>query len=72
IEIPQESIRVEGHYAGNYAWTYFEPHIEARGRATWWIALRVPENAAGKIVGVIKIPLPCKTAVIDIDTEARE
>jgi hypothetical protein len=71
IEIPQESIRVEGDYANSYRWTYYENRIEAGGKASWWLALVVPENAYGKLVGAIKIPLPCKTAAIDIDTEAK-
>jgi hypothetical protein len=72
LEISQDSITVEGHYAGSYAWTYFQPRIEPKSKASWWIALRVPENAVGKLVGVMKIPLPCRTVSIDIDTDAKD
>ncbi len=72
VEITKDRIVVEGHYAGSYDWTYFEPRIEPGAKASWWIALRVPENAVGKLVGVVKIPLPCRTVTIDIDTNAKE
>ena len=72
IDIAQNSITIDGHYANSYSWTYFEPHIAAGESATWWIALVVPENAAGKLVGTIRVPLPCGEKRIDIDTEAKD
>lgn len=70
IEIRKEDVRVEGGYADSFDWTYFEPTIPAHDRVSWWLALRVPESAyAGlKLVGAVKIPLPCRTASIGIET----
>ena len=78
IAVKQSDITVEGSYAGSYSWTFFEAdsngiaHIEPHGKVSWWISLAVPENAVGKLVGVIKIPLACRTLRVDIDTTAKD
>ncbi len=72
VDIAQNSITIDGHYANSYSWTYFEPHIPAGESVTWWIALVAPENAAGKLVGTIRIPVPCGTLRVGIDTDVTE
>ncbi len=70
IAIRKEDIRIEGGYADSFDWTYFESTIPAHDKVSWWLALRVPEAAYGglKLVGAVKIPLPCRTASIGIET----